>query len=190
MAKKQSTRVTASRKPTVHGELRSGPVAGTALVDGATFTQKPLLYANVDGEAIFEGDIVLGSVQQLQQTQARDIAQRSIGITGAQFRWPNGVVPTKLIPVCRTSKELRTRLHTGRRIPPFVSHFARRQTRRSSPILYVLYPAVAAPHLSANKVASRTSRLAPVAQRATPSTRSAIPSVCGMSKAEKIVTTL
>ena len=98
MAKKQSTRVTASRKPTVHGELRSGPVAGTALVDGATFTQKPLLYANVDGEAIFEGDIVLGSVQQLQQTQARDIAQRSIGITGAQFRWPNGVVPYEIDP--------------------------------------------------------------------------------------------
>ncbi len=98
MAKKQSTRVTASRKPTVHGELRSGPVAGTALVDGATFTQKPLLYANVDGEAIFEGDIVLGSVQQLQQTQARDIAQRSIGITGAQFRWPNAVVPYEIDP--------------------------------------------------------------------------------------------
>ena len=28
----------------------------------------------------------------------RDIAQRSIGITGAQFRWPNGVVPYEIDP--------------------------------------------------------------------------------------------
>jgi hypothetical protein len=96
MATKKGTRVTASRKPTVHGELRSGPIAGSALVNGATFSQKPLLYANVDGEAIFEGDIVLGSVQDLQQT--RDVALRSIGITGSQFRWPNGVVPYEIDP--------------------------------------------------------------------------------------------
>ena len=90
--------ISAGRKPLVDGELRSGPIAGTALVNGATFSQKPLLYANVDGEAIFEGDIVLGSVQDLQQGTPRDVALRSIGITGSQFRWPNGVVPYEIDP--------------------------------------------------------------------------------------------
>lgn len=98
MANKKSTRVPASRKPTVSGEFRSGPIAGTAFVNGATFSQKSVLYANVDGEAIFEGDIVLGSVQALQQGASRDIAQRSIGITGSQFRWPNAVVPYDIDP--------------------------------------------------------------------------------------------
>jgi Astacin (Peptidase family M12A) len=98
MAKKKSTRVPASRKPTVHGELRSGPIAGSTLVDGATFTQKSLLYAEVDGQAIFEGDIVLGSVQALQQPKTRDVALHSIGITGSQFRWPNAIVPYDIDP--------------------------------------------------------------------------------------------
>jgi hypothetical protein len=41
------------------GEFRSGPVAGTALVAGVTFARKGLLYAEVEGLAMFEGDIVL-----------------------------------------------------------------------------------------------------------------------------------
>ncbi len=98
MAMKKSTRVRASHKPTVHGELRSGPIAGSAFVNGATFSQKSVLYANVDGQAIFEGDIVLGAVQELQQTRDQDLAQRSIGITGSQFRWPNAIVPYDIDP--------------------------------------------------------------------------------------------
>ncbi|HEY6374028.1 MAG TPA: Dot/Icm T4SS effector Zinc-dependent metalloprotease LegP [Edaphobacter sp.] len=94
--KKKVTRSPASGKPTVHGELRSGPIAGTALIDGATFTQKPVLYAAVDGQAIFEGDIVLGTVKDLQQAQTPGLAPRSIGITGAQFRWPNAQVPYEI----------------------------------------------------------------------------------------------
>ncbi len=101
MATKKATRSSSAKKvkvsaprgkATVHGELRSGPVAGTALIDGATFTQKPVQYANVDGQAIFEGDIVLGNVAELQSAD-KPIAQRSIGITGSQFRWPNATIP-------------------------------------------------------------------------------------------------
>lgn len=93
--KARATKTPTGRKPSVHGELRSGPIAGTALIDGATFSQKPVLYANVDGQAIFEGDIVLGTVQEMQKTSltAPSIAMRSIGITGSQFRWPNATVP-------------------------------------------------------------------------------------------------
>ncbi len=81
-------------KPSKHGELRSGPVAGTAFVDGVTFARKGVQYANVDGIAIFEGDIVLGKVKDLKQAEAdgRQPMPESIGITGQQFRWPNGVV--------------------------------------------------------------------------------------------------
>src|SRR5262245_58383164 len=49
------------------GEFRSGPVHGTALVNGITFRNKGVLYADVGGMAIFEGDIVLGSVEQVKR---------------------------------------------------------------------------------------------------------------------------
>jgi hypothetical protein len=99
MAKRtRGTQTPTSHKPTVSGELRSGPIAGTALIDGATFSQKPVLYAEIDGQAIFEGDIVLGSAQEMQRAQTPSIAARSIGITGAQFRWPNATIPYEIDP--------------------------------------------------------------------------------------------
>lgn len=87
-----------SQKVPTHGEQRSGPIAGTAIVDGATFSGKALQYANVDGMAIFEGDIILGTVEQMQQGDAQ--IARSIGIpatlNGHAYRWPNGVVPYEI----------------------------------------------------------------------------------------------
>jgi hypothetical protein len=87
-------------KPSKHGELRSGPVAGTAFVDGVTFARKGVQYANVDGVAIFEGDIVLGKVKDLKQAEAAGGGSmpESLGITGQQFRWPNGVVVYDIDP--------------------------------------------------------------------------------------------
>jgi hypothetical protein len=96
--RKQNARAAGSKKASVHGELRSGPIAGTALIDGATFSQKPVLYAEIDGQAIFEGDIVLGTVQSLKQAQGQDLPLRSIGITGQQFRWPNATIPYEIDP--------------------------------------------------------------------------------------------
>ncbi len=46
--------------------LRSGPVAGTAIVARVTFVQKSLQYAEVEGLALFEGDIVLGTVDEVR----------------------------------------------------------------------------------------------------------------------------
>lgn len=83
------------------GEYMSGPVAGTAIVSGATFTGKGLLYAESDGLAIFEGDIVLGTIEEMQakdNASADELVQFSIGISGAQFRWPNGNVPYEIDP--------------------------------------------------------------------------------------------
>jgi hypothetical protein len=75
-------------------ECMSGPAAGTAIISGTTFAQKALIYANVDGQAMFEGDIVLGEVAELDQ--AAGPATRSIGITGADKRWPNATIPYEI----------------------------------------------------------------------------------------------
>ncbi|MGA7729770.1 MAG: Dot/Icm T4SS effector Zinc-dependent metalloprotease LegP [Chloroflexia bacterium] len=81
------------------GEFRSGPVAGTALVSGMTFARKGLLYADVDGLAIFEGDIILGSVADVSAAaDAGAIMLASVGISGPQFRWPNATIPYTIDP--------------------------------------------------------------------------------------------
>ena len=80
------------------GEHRSGPIAGTVVIAGATFSRKALQYAEVDGQAIFEGDIVLGSIEDLRRGADPDGAPRleSVILTGSQFRWPNGRVPYEI----------------------------------------------------------------------------------------------
>ena len=50
----------------------------------ATFTE-------IDGLAIFEGDILLGKAEDVRGTT--DPGPKGIGIPGAQYRWPNGIVP-------------------------------------------------------------------------------------------------
>jgi hypothetical protein len=79
------------------GEFRSGPAAGTASIAGVTFARKNLQYAEVDGLAIFEGDIILGTIEEMRAADAGPI-MASIGITGQQFRWPNATVPFEIDP--------------------------------------------------------------------------------------------
>jgi hypothetical protein len=51
-----------------------------------------LEYTEVGQHAMFEGDIVLGTLEEVQAAeQAAD--SRGIGIIGANFRWPDGTVP-------------------------------------------------------------------------------------------------
>lgn len=50
----------------------------------------PANYSEVDGLAIFEGDIVLGTAEEVRKVKT---VGRGIGVTGAKFRWPNGIVP-------------------------------------------------------------------------------------------------
>ncbi|AOP48599.1 M12 family metallopeptidase [Streptomyces lydicus] len=83
------------------GEYRSGPICGTALLDGATFRAKGVQYADVNGMAVVEGDIVIGTVKEVQEAAAEGgnaVLFRSVGITGQQFRWPNAVVPFEIDP--------------------------------------------------------------------------------------------
>ena len=79
-------------------ECRSGPVFGSAMFSSATFSNRWLHYAEVDGQAMFEGDIVLGSTADMQADEAGNPVLFSIGITGNQFRWPSGRIPFEIDP--------------------------------------------------------------------------------------------
>lgn len=79
-------------------ECRSGPIFGSAMISSATFSNKWLNYAEVDGNAMFEGDIVLGSIADMQADEAGNPVLFSIGITGSQFRWPGGRIPFEIDP--------------------------------------------------------------------------------------------
>lgn len=61
------------------------------------FNGKEVTYENVNGMAIFEGDIVLGSVAELQaQSAQNDGPVDAVVVTGATVRWPNRIVPYEI----------------------------------------------------------------------------------------------
>jgi hypothetical protein len=76
----------------------------TALISGNTFRAKAVQYEEIDGLAIFEGDIVLGTVEEVEATSAALRAElsgatpASVVITGNQFRWPNCRIPFTIDP--------------------------------------------------------------------------------------------
>ena len=84
------------------GLLSSGDVR-TGFISGATFTNKPVQYEVVNGLAIFEGCICLGTVEEMERSvglvEAATIAdaggqiEHGVAITGSQYRWPNGLMP-------------------------------------------------------------------------------------------------
>ncbi|MGC1209223.1 MAG: M12 family metallopeptidase [Ornithinimicrobium sp.] len=76
----------------------SPPDVRTGLISGVTFSAKPVQYLAVEGRAMFEGDICLGSVDELERgvglSQASDdVVALGVGITGAQYRWPGALMP-------------------------------------------------------------------------------------------------
>lgn len=100
-----------SRAPQ-EGEFKSSDQVLTALIEGATFRGKAVQYSVVDGLAIFEGDIVLGTeAEVLQRTQQlRDemtgALPAGVVIPGAQFRWPNCTVPYTIDPALPTQSRV------------------------------------------------------------------------------------
>jgi hypothetical protein len=87
------------------GEFRSSKEVGTAIIRGVTFGTKAVQYANVDGIAIFEGDIELGTVEQVAQAAdtmraaAADpggVEAQAVIRTGERFRWPDCRVPYEI----------------------------------------------------------------------------------------------
>ena len=77
----------------------------TGYVSGLTFTNKAVQYAVVGNRAVFEGDIVLGTVDELASRSAeidagaRDTGpSRGVVVVGAQYRWPNALMPYTISP--------------------------------------------------------------------------------------------
>lgn len=104
----------AARQPRAQqgGEFQSSDQVLTALIEGATFRGKAVQYSVVDGLAIFEGDIVLGTeAEVLQRTQQlRDEMTGAVAagvvISGAQYRWPNCTVPYTIDPALPTQSRV------------------------------------------------------------------------------------
>lgn len=73
------------------------PDVRTGFISGVTFGPKAVQYQVVNGLAIFEGDCVLGTVEELEAEAALFRGETSLAdlvvITGSHFRWRDGVVP-------------------------------------------------------------------------------------------------
>ena len=87
----------------VSGEHLVSSDVKSSYILGNTFGLKQVKYAAVDGQAIFEGDIVLGSVAEMEaiKRQVENPAPESesaVIISGSQFRWPDGVVVFRIDP--------------------------------------------------------------------------------------------
>lgn len=76
----------------------------TGYISGATFKNKPVTYSAVNGLAVFEGCMVLGTVEEMDRRAAAIGAgdaveiERGVAITGEQYRWPNGLMPYSIDP--------------------------------------------------------------------------------------------
>jgi hypothetical protein len=86
------------------GEFQARPGVKTALIRGNSFAAKAVQYVEVEGLALFEGDIVLGTADEVAHTSDQLRAEMGGGVaagvilTGAQFRWPNCRVPYTIDP--------------------------------------------------------------------------------------------
>ena len=87
-------------------EFRGSPTMGVAVISGATFDKKSVTYYEMEGMAMFEGDIALGTIEDVKRKteEAREAVASDpniafgVGITGSQFRWPNCRVPYEIDP--------------------------------------------------------------------------------------------
>ena len=108
-------------RPLAEGMFRSSDDVRSSFISGIeAFTVKPVEYSAINGRAIFEGDILLGTVEQLEaireQLEGPATRERSsisgtavpadiqfgVGITGQRFRWPDGLVPFTVVAQLRT----------------------------------------------------------------------------------------
>src|SRR3954447_26938831 len=93
----------AAGDPGSAAEQSGGQAVGAGYVFGQTFGVRPVVYS-VEGDlAVFEGDIVLGTVEAMaartalvEQATADELG--AIAIPDGRSRWPDGVVPYELDP--------------------------------------------------------------------------------------------
>jgi hypothetical protein len=112
--------------------FRSSDDVRTGYVEGNSFARKPVTYSVVDGLGIFEGDICLGTLEEMDARGEMDfsaapvsgIIAHGVAIVPERFRWPGGEVPFEIDPAFPSPQvvldairhwEERTRLRFPRR---------------------------------------------------------------------------
>jgi astacin len=97
MAENENQDITAGELNT--SEPRNG------VITGKTFPIKMVQYSPIDGDAIFEGDIILGTVEQMEsayelvkQGPVEPEALKGLGIVGSNYLWPKGIVHYEIDP--------------------------------------------------------------------------------------------
>jgi hypothetical protein len=85
------------------GWFRPGEKTAIGFIDGNTFRNKPVQYSVLDGLAVFEGDIVLGTHEEMQERAALppEEGEKGLVIVGMKYRWPGGYVPWVAVPALR-----------------------------------------------------------------------------------------
>ena len=77
--------------------LSSGPDIRTGFIKQIRMeAYKPVVYSAVDGQAVFEGCIILGTVDEMEaltESLRQVDGREGVGITGERFRWPGAKVP-------------------------------------------------------------------------------------------------
>lgn len=86
------------------GELIGGKNVRTGWIRGTTFKSRAVQYIESDGLALFEGDIVLGTVEEMARmsdqirAEATGTVAFGVVIAGPEFRWPNCRIPFTIDP--------------------------------------------------------------------------------------------
>src|SRR5215207_9960570 len=104
VSKKAATKKAAGKKAkpekiaySISGEHLASSKVKSSYIAGNTFGLKAIKYAAVEGQAIFEGDIVHGSVTEMEAVK-KSVENPQAGVeaaaivVGNQFRWPDGVI--------------------------------------------------------------------------------------------------
>jgi len=83
-------------------EFRSSAYIKVGRISANTFQHQEVKYAFLGGLAVFEGDIVLGTVAAIdavsQKPEVMKLAPQGIVITDDQYRWPDRKIPYRIDP--------------------------------------------------------------------------------------------
>ena len=74
-------------------EFRSTDEPRPGVVFGGTFGFAEVRYSAIDGKAIFEGDIIIGTVAEMEALAG---TREAVVIAPEEFRWPDGLIPFEI----------------------------------------------------------------------------------------------
>jgi hypothetical protein len=81
------------------GEFRSTNVTSVAVISGEKFKNLAVQFSGIEGNAVFEGDIILGSLEAVAKARKAVVAGvETFGVVIKGHRWPGGKVPYQVNP--------------------------------------------------------------------------------------------